>query len=100
MLRHVLGMAVPPLIALPFLVTWYVLAVVPTVLHKEDSLVARVVLTAMFGPVFRVTWGHMHVDRWAVNRDPSDYNRLPVDNHWLWIAADVEATIEPGLTDG
>lgn len=34
MFRLVLVMAVTVPITLPFLVTWYVLAVVPTVLHK------------------------------------------------------------------
>lgn len=55
---------------------------------------------AMFGPVFRVTWGHVHVDRRAVNRNPFDYHRLPIDNRWLGIAADVETPIEAGLADG
>jgi hypothetical protein len=54
----------------------------------------------MFGPVFRVTWGNVHIDGRALNRNVFDYNRLPVDNDWLGIAAHVEATIEPRLADG
>jgi len=100
MIRLALVRAVTPMIALTFLVTWHLFAAVPAVLHKVDPLVARVVLASVLTPVFRMAWRHMHIDRRAVKRYPLDDNRLLVDNHWLRITADIEATIEPGLADG
>jgi Na+-translocating ferredoxin:NAD+ oxidoreductase RnfD subunit len=50
-------------VTMNFLVTRNVIAVVPVVLHKEDSLAAGVVLAAVLAPVFCLTWRYTQINR-------------------------------------
>jgi hypothetical protein len=81
------------------LVTRDILVLVPVVLHKEHPLAAGVVLTTVPAPMFRVARRYAQIDRRAVHRYPVDGYRLAIDHLWLWITANVESTVEPGLSD-
>ncbi|BCB26755.1 hypothetical protein SKTS_16410 [Sulfurimicrobium lacus] len=71
--------AVIPTIAVTFLVTRDILAVIPSVLHEVDALAAGIVFVAVLAPVFGVTWGYAQIDRRTVRRNPSDYHRLRIN---------------------
>jgi len=86
-------------IAMMFPVMRSVFAVVPAVLHKENSLSAGVVVAAMPAPMSGVARRHVQVDRRAVRGYLLDYDRPAVDDLRLRIFADVEPTIEAGLPD-
>ena len=47
-------------ITMPFLVTRYILAVVPVVMHKEDPLAAGIVFAAVLFPMFGVARMQWH----------------------------------------
>ena len=49
-----------------FLVARHVLAVVPVVLHKIDTLAAGIVLMTVPAPVFGVAGRYAQIDRWAI----------------------------------
>ena len=48
--------------------------VVPTVLNEVDRSSTRIVFTAMFVPVFRVTWRYTQINRARANRVRSGAN--------------------------
>jgi hypothetical protein len=82
-----------------FLVTRDVLAVVPIVLDKEDSLAAGMVFVAVLFPMFGVTRRYAQIDRRTMLRYSFNKNGLRVDHLRLRIATDVDAAIEAGLAD-
>src|SRR3569623_440539 len=86
-------------IAMVFLVTRNILAVIPAVPHKVDPLAAGVVFVAVFAPVPGMARGHMQIDWRAVHRDALDDARFPVDQPGRRIATDIDLTIEAGLSD-
>jgi hypothetical protein len=77
-----------------------VLAVIPVVIHEEDSLATGAVLVAVPAPVLCVAYGHVQIDRRSVaNHPPLDDNRPLVDQSRSQSVTDVETTIEAGLVD-
>jgi hypothetical protein len=86
-------------ITMLFLVTRHVLAMVPTVLHKEDPLTASIVFTAVPAPIFDVPRGDSQIDRRAPPWHSLDCYRLTIEYLWWRIATDVESAIEAGLAD-
>lgn len=90
------------MIAMPFLVTRNILAVVPAVFHEKDPFAAGVVCVAVLAPVFCVAKRYVQIDRRTVHRHPFDDYRLAIYHMWLRIAANVDSSIKTGLanTDG
>jgi len=82
-----------------FLVTRYILAVVPVVLHKQDPLAAGIVFTAVLAPMFGVARRYAQINRWAVHRYPFNRYRLTINHLRLRIIAYVESAIETGLAN-
>ena len=75
--------------------------VVPRVLDEVDRLTASIVLAAMLAPVSRMAGRHPQVDRLSddAGRQRLDHDRLRVDEARRWQRADVDAPVEPRLTD-
>lgn len=91
--------AVITTVAMSFLITRYVLAIIPIVLHKDNALTAGIVFMAMLFPVFPVLPGYAQIDRWAVNRHPRhDKYRSRKDNSWRRKTSEIKPTIESWLT--
>ena len=88
--------AVIAAITMLLLVTRSILAVIPGVLHKVDSFATGIVFAAVFAPVFGMSRWHIQVDRQAAHRCPVHDARLPVDDAWRRIAADVDLAVEAG----
>ena len=86
-------------ITMNFLVTRNVIAVVPVVLHKEDSLAAGIVLAAVLAPVFGLTWRYTQINRRAIRRYLLDCYRMTINDLRLRIVTEVEATIVVGLAN-
>ena len=86
-------------VTMNFLVTRNVIAVVPVVLHKEDSLAAGVVLAAVLAPVFGLTRRYMQINRRSIRRYLLDCYRLTINDLRLRIVTEVEATIVVGLAN-
>ena len=86
-----------PVIAMTFLVTRYILMVVPAVPHKIDLLATGVVFTTMLAPFFGMTWWYTQIDRLSVHRIALDYHRSAIDYLWLRIIANIKSTIETRL---
>jgi hypothetical protein len=86
-------------LAMAFLIMRNIFMLIPVVLHKIDALVAGVVLAAMPAPVLRVVWRYVQVDRRAVQRCPIHDARLRIDQLRPREIADVDMTVETGLTD-
>ena len=82
-----------------FLVTRSVLAVVPLVLYKEDSLAAGAVFTTMPFPMSGMARRDMQVDRGTDHRCAFDDHGLGIDDLRLRKIADVESTVETRLAD-
>ena len=82
-----------------FLITWGVLTVVPVVLYKIDPLVARVVFSAMLGPMLAMARGYVQIYWLALVTFLHDYSGLTIVNLRLRKAADVESAIKAGLAD-
>jgi hypothetical protein len=85
-------------VTMSFLITRNIFAVVPVVLHKENTLAAGVVFTAVLTPIFGVTRRYAKIDRLAVH-PPSPLNdyRPTVDHLWLRVVADINLAIEAWL---
>jgi hypothetical protein len=82
-----------------FLVTRDVLAVIPVVLDKVDSLPAGMVFVAVLFPMFGVTRRYAQIDRRTMHRYSFNYNGPSVDHLRLRIATDVDVAIKAGLAD-
>jgi hypothetical protein len=80
-------------------VTWGILAVVPTVLHKIDALAAGIILTAVPAPMPDLTGRYAQVDRRAIHETLLNHHRLGIDHLWRRKTTHIELTIETGLTD-
>jgi hypothetical protein len=80
MIIMVLVMVVIPVITMIFLVTWYILAPVPVLMHKVDPLAAGVVLVAVFAPVFGMIRRYDQIDRRAIRRFLPECHRTTIDD--------------------
>ena len=99
MIIPVLVMAVISTTMMFFLVTRDVLAVVPVVFDKVDSLAAGMVFVAVLVPMFGVTRRYVQIDWRTMHRYSLNYNGPGVDHLRLRIATDLDVTIEAGLAD-
>ena len=93
----VLATVVIPSVTMLFLITWNVLAVVPVVPDKQDSLAAGVVFAAVLAPMLGVARRYAHIDWRAIHRYAPDCYRLTIKHSRLRIAADIKLAIEAGL---
>ncbi|MBS1141171.1 MAG: hypothetical protein H6R13_2624 [Proteobacteria bacterium] len=94
--------AIVPTIAVAttaLLVARYVLAFIPPVLDEIDALAAGTVFVAVLAPVLGMTGRDAQIDRWAMDGDALDEDRLAIDDRRTWIAADIDLAIETGLTN-
>lgn len=82
-----------------FLIARNILAVIPVIFHKIDSLTASVVFTTIFAPMLGMAGGHAQINRWAVQRHPPDYHRLAIDYLWLRVITDVDPAIKSRLAN-
>jgi hypothetical protein len=82
-----------------FLLTAKVLLIVPAVLHKQDTLAAGIVVTAMSFPLLSMTRGYAQIDGRSIHRNAFNGYRLPIQHLRLRIAADINPAIEAGLTN-
>ncbi len=88
---------VVPVMSFPVAGDIYVL--IPSVSHKISSLAASMVFVTVLAPVLRVARRYAQIDRGTVCRYPLNDDRLIIDDcRWL-IAADIDSTVEPGITD-
>src|SRR5665647_3686091 len=96
----VLVTTVIPAITMLLLVTGNIFAVVPSVLHKEDTLAACVVFSAVLAPMFGMARRNAQIDRRTIVRyTPLDYHRVTIDHLWRRKVTDVQLAIEAGLAD-
>jgi len=86
-------------ITMLLLVAWSVFVVVPVVLHKIDPLVARVVFSAVLGPMLAMARGYAQINRLALIAFMHDYSRLAIVQLRLRKVADIEAAIVARLAD-
>ena len=86
-------------ITMLLLVAWSVFVVVPVVLHKIDPLVARVVFSAVLGPMLAMARGYVQIYWLALVTFLYDYSGLTIVDLRLRKAADVESAIKAGLAD-
>ena len=94
--------AIVPTIAVTttaLLIARHVFAFVPAILNEIDALAAGAVFVAVMAPVLGMAGRDAQVDRWAMDRDALDQNRLAVDDRRAGVAADVDLAIETGLAD-
>ena len=83
---------------MPFAITRGVLAFVPVVLHKVDSLAAGVVFATVPAPVPLMARTHMQVNRWAAGGHALDHAWTSVDNLWRRGVAEFDTPIKARLT--
>jgi hypothetical protein len=85
--------------AMNHLLTQNVVAVVAFVLYKVDSLTTDVVLAAVHAPVFSLTQRYTQIDRREIRRYLINWYRVTINDFWLGIVTEVEATIVVGLAN-
>ncbi len=88
-------------LAMTCLILRHVNIIIPSVFYEIDRSATRIIFAAVLAPVLLMTGGHMQVDRLInnANRCRSNHDWLCVDDLWLRIVSNVNATIKAGLTD-
>ncbi len=91
----------PVILAMTCLILRHVNVVIPSVFYEIDRAATCIIFAAVLAPVLLMTGGHMQVDRLInnANRCRSNHDWLCVDDLWLRIVSNVNATIKAGLTD-